>query len=245
MDSFWHDAALLLAIDLVLFGLVWVIGWIDWSNGHGEAPLWLALPCALAAVVAHVAASGMVLGPHLMNDGMPLRVGVSVVCGLFPVIGALWMLCTSWVSDHAHSMHGWNIMNTHVNMGTDLSRARSMKRRRDVVGALRQYRRYFNDNPVCPRPLFEAELMLESERCYDDALDLLREILRHFGDDDVHWVEAVYRLSHVLEIHYHDFETSHYLLRKIMDRCPDSDYAAFALRLLRERDAAPVTVGAA
>lgn len=245
MIGFWHDFALLLAIDLILFALVRGIAWIDWGNGHGDVPFWFALPTAVFIIAAHLVATLMVAGPGVLGDRAALHVVASVICGLLPVIGALWLLCTSWISDHAHDMHGWNVMITPTNLGSDWSRARSMKRRRDVVGALRQYRRYFNDNPVCPRPLFEAELMLETERCYEDALDLLREILRRFGHNDVHWVEAVYRLSHVLEIHYRDYETSHYLLRKIIERCPDSDYAAFARRLLSERNAMPVSSGAA
>ena len=234
-----------MAMDLVLFGLVRGVIWLDWSNGHGYVPFWFALPCAVAVVVAHVAACRMVLGPGVLDDGAPLHVMTLVVCGLLPVIGALWMLCTSWVSGHAHSVHGWDVMTTRIDLGNDWSRARSMKRSRDVAGAFRQYRRYFNDNPVCPRPLFEAELMLETERCYNEALDLLREILRRFGHDEVHWVEAVYRLSHVLEVHYHDYETSHYLMRKIIERCPDSDYAVFSRRLLAEREELASTAGVA
>src|SRR5690606_14324348 len=117
MEAFGHDLILLMAIDLVLFGLVRVIGWIDWNNGHGDTPLCVALPCTAAVIVAHIAASWIVFGEELLDEEMPLQVSASIVSGLLPVIGALWMLCTSWVSGHAHTVHGWNIMNTHVTMG--------------------------------------------------------------------------------------------------------------------------------
>ena len=240
MQELWQDYTTLFVIDLLLFALIRGVIWIDWSNGHGDVPVSFAILTAAVALVAHVAATLVVAGPGWLGDRAPMHVAVSVVCGLLPVPAALWMLCSSLISGNAHTMHGWNTM-TKANLTNDWSRARSMKRRRDIVGALRQYRRYFNENPVCPRPLFEAELMLEAEQCYDEALDLLREILRRFGANDIHWVEAVYRMAHVLEIHCHDYETSHYLLRKIIERCPNSDHAVFASRLLADRTAPEAT----
>lgn len=245
MHVFWQDFGLLLAIDLVLFCAIRGVAWIEWQAGHGETPLWVALPCALGAIAAHFAASLAIFGPDLLGAGMPLHVAASVVGGLLPVMAALWMLSASWVGANTNAIHGWDRRTPYSALENDWSRARSMKRNRDFAGAMRQYRRYFEENPICPRPLFEAELMLESERHYERALDLLREILRRFGDNDVHWVEAIYRMAHVLEVQQRDFETSHYLLRKIIERCPDSDYAKFAKRLLDERKSNTSTTGAA
>jgi hypothetical protein len=244
MQEFLHEYALLLGIDLLLFALVRGVVWIDWNDGHGDVPVSVSLLTALVVVGMHLTAMLVVAGPTWMADRAPVHVTASVVCGLLPVTAALWMVCSSMITGNTHHMHGWNRM-IKPNLSNDWGRARSMKRRRDVVGALRQYRRYFNENPVCPRPLFEAELMLEAERCYEEALELLREILRLFGANDLHWVEAVYRMAHVLEIHCHDYETSHYLLRKIIERCPDSDHAVFAARLLADRASATSASGAA
>jgi hypothetical protein len=244
MQWFFYDFGLLVVIDLVLLGLVGVVKWLDWNATRGEVPFWFAVTTASFVIIMHLLASFTIAGPLTAADGIPLQVVVSVVFGLLPVTAALMLVCGSWVAGHADSLHGWSRATGRISLENDWGRARTLKRQRDVVGALRQYRRYFNEYPGCPRPLFEAELMLESERCFEEALDLLREILRRFGDDDIHWVEATYRLAHVLEVYYRDFETSHYLLRKVIDRCPDSHHALHARRLLAERSARgmPATV---
>ncbi len=95
-------------------------------------------------------------------------------------------------------------------------------------------RRRFREDPKNPRPLFAAALALEREGRPLEAAGALRDVVRHFHENDEIWSDAAYRLAQLLEQKLDDAAAARTLLSQITGRCPHTKAGEIAAE--RQRD---------
>jgi tetratricopeptide (TPR) repeat protein len=118
---------------------------------------------------------------------------------------------------------------------SDYSKARAHTKQGDIQGALREYRRYFEENPKRPAPLFAAATMLETKNLFEQAASYYREITVKFESNTAIWSEATLRHGDVLSNHLDMDKKAEELWRGILKRARGSSQAKMASERLMRR----------
>ena len=106
-----------------------------------------------------------------------------------------------------------------------------------MPGALREYRKYFEENPKVPTPLFAAALYLEQQKEYAVAACFYREIMEKFVKNKPIWAEGCLRLATLSARHLHDSRTADALLHEVMRRARNLKQAKAAAEQVLRRQA--------
>ena len=118
-----------------------------------------------------------------------------------------------------------------------LDRARSLARAGDTDKAIAVYRAHCRNQPHQTRPLLEIAGILERESRYEEAVEVHRELMRAFPEDDAVWSEAALRLANLLEVQLGEPEAARYIWTQVQQRMPDSKYGRDArIRLYGEKE---------
>jgi tetratricopeptide (TPR) repeat protein len=88
----------------------------------------------------------------------------------------------------------------------------------DLTGAVREFQRYFEDDPSEPAPLFLAAEALSQAGRYTEAVQRYDEILREFEKNIAVWGEASLRLAEVYQHNLGKEEEAKRLLRDILSK---------------------------
>jgi len=102
--------------------------------------------------------------------------------------------------------------------GYPLDRARHLASKGKVDEAVAVYKEIYVRSDHSPRPLFEAETLLELHGRYSEAIDLVRLILRTAAEEPHHWAEASLRLARLLDTHFDEHEAARDLWEKVNER---------------------------
>ncbi len=78
-------------------------------------------------------------------------------------------------------------------------KAVALAKQSSPLAAVRQYRKYFDEDPKVPTPLFRAAELLEERQQYNDAERMYKEIMHLFEKQTRAWGEAGFRLSELYE----------------------------------------------
>ncbi|MBI5092712.1 MAG: hypothetical protein HZB26_09765 [Candidatus Hydrogenedentes bacterium] len=216
-----------------------------------------ALCAALAALLRRRFGPAPRLGAALLCLGLVLTVGAAIVApfamkaspgplGSAPVplkllFGLGVFLPSLWITGRmtglaaaAHFDEFLHRVNAEHRHSMDYGKARARERGGDVEGALREYRKYFQDHPSIPEPLFSAAQLLAHRRRFSEAEAVLREICARFRKDPAVWTEATYRLANLLDADIGDKPAATALFREIIRVAGKSEQARLAAeRLLR------------
>lgn len=203
----------------------------DEKKSSGVMPFSVLVAVILCAATAHLfvtfllAASVNFAGP----GGRALVYSSSLIFGFAPSVRLALMLIQSSADTWVDQLFG---MGTARSQETDFSKAKALHMRGDIEGAIEQFRTYFWEDTKNPRPLFEAEFMLTKSGRHEKSVEILREILTHFQDNDLVWARAAYRIADIHEHNLNDPKMTNHLLTEIVDRVPESDFGRLARRRL-------------
>jgi len=107
----------------------------------------------------------------------------------------------------------------------------------DINDRVREYRSIFASQPSFPRPLFEAAQLLETHDYFDEAAEVYREIIQIFYREAHVWAEANFRLASLHENHLFNSQGAVDILKRIIDRAPETEYGKLARARLEEHSA--------
>lgn len=113
----------------------------------------------------------------------------------------------------------------------DLEQARRLAKRGQTDQALDLFRRFAQDHPDEPRPLFEAASALEIAERYTESAAELQKIVHKFGENDSTWGEAALRLATLQENYFGDVEAARAILKEVLGRLMGTQFT----QLARER----------
>jgi len=97
-------------------------------------------------------------------------------------------------------------------------KAFALAKHNDVLGAVRQFRAYFDEDPKEPSPLFYAAELLTHERFHSEAVTLYLRIMNLFEKKAAVWAGACYLLAEVYSLHMGRTEDAKKLLRSMIER---------------------------
>ena len=198
-----------------------------------EVPLLVSLPLSAGALSAITitswAASGAATGPY----SIPILLGVFVLTGVPTIALYVDMVMAELISGMVDGLFGWRP--GQGLMPSDLSGARTLARKNDIAGAVREYRRYYAKAPKDPRPLLAAAALLESRGEFTRARNILREAMADFQSNDTVWGEAAYRLACIEHGPMSDRASANALWREISKRTPNSEVGTQASERLAEQ----------
>ena len=203
-----------LGLHVMASGLLLVAGLAIRHRFDGAPPLWISvslLLCSIAVLSFLVIPAGNLFLTLLIAFSPISVAGVLVARGIGDLTtGSLWD--SSMVSP-APSAYG---------------RARAKATAGDIRGAVREYRRYFEEEPRMPTPLFAASILLESRGEYAEASRIYREIMQVFAKQVPVWAEAGLRLSALYENHLNNRPAAVELLRSIAARAGNPEQGKVA-----------------
>ena len=119
---------------------------------------------------------------------------------------------------------------------SDYSKAKARAKEGDVSGALSEYRRYFEENPKRPAPLFAAAAFLEQVGRFEQAVAYYREIAKTFETNTIIWSEATLRLADTLDNHLDMPKRAEEDWRGILKRARGTSQAKMASERLMRRE---------
>ncbi len=108
---------------------------------------------------------------------------------------------------------------------SEFASARKLALRGDVDAAVARYRDYRDNREAA---LFEAARLLKSESRYEEAAGMFAEIARDFNMTLPVWAEATYQEAKVLEVHLGRPKEAMALMRKVLNRAPESRFSQMA-----------------
>lgn len=120
---------------------------------------------------------------------------------------------------------------------SDFSRARALGNEENINGALKEYRKYYEENPKRPTPLFAAAQFLESMGRYTQARDYYEEINEDFHKNRIVWAESSLRLASLYHNDLDEREESETILRKVLFRMRGLEQGKIASQRLLGRAA--------
>lgn len=220
--------AILLATDIVLCCVA--LG-IRWHGASKNKPVVFstALLTVIVAASAHVAAwlpfayTALAHGAGTFDVATGMKImAMLVLPGLPPMALSGWLLLDASSRGTAEALYG---LDTGKPAASDYSKARALAKQEQVIAAVRQYRRYFDEDPKEPAPLFEAAQLLAKRKRVLDATALLEEIRKIFDKDDAVWVRATFNLAELNQHRARRGKTASDLLKEIMRRMPQTQYA--------------------
>ena len=113
-------------------------------------------------------------------------------------------------------------------LSVHLSEARLYAKRGDTDAAVAAYRAVYRTMPEEPKPAFEAASLLERESRFDDAANVLREVLRTGRKGGEAWSMAALRLARLLEGRFDAPESAEIVLRDVMANATRAEHTLFA-----------------
>lgn len=227
------ECGVLLLTNILLVLIERVVRGLKWPGSSGEVPLWVSLPLSAGALSALTIASWAAFGAATGQYSVPVLLAVFILAGVPTVALYVDMVMAEVVSNLVDGLFGWRP--GQGLMPSDLSRARTLAKRNDVAGAVREYQRYYDETPKDPRPLFAAAALLESRGDFVRARNILREIMEHFQLNDAVWGEAAYRLAGIEDGAMRDRPSANALWREICRRTPNSEVGGQASERLAEQ----------
>jgi len=113
----------------------------------------------------------------------------------------------------------------HIEDPSEFAAARKLALRGDVDAAVARYREYKEHREAA---LFEAARLLKSESRNAEAAEMFAEIARDFSSMLPVWAEATYQQAKLLEVHLGDPKEAMALMRKVLNRAPESRFSQMA-----------------
>ena len=111
-------------------------------------------------------------------------------------------------------------------------KARALAAKGCTIAAAREFRRYYEENPGEPKPLFAAATLLTRKKFYDEAEKMYRDILSAFDRDAGVWSEAACLLANLLETERRNKAAAEQVLRELALRAPRTEPGRAALQRL-------------
>ncbi|HUW60153.1 MAG TPA: tetratricopeptide repeat protein [Candidatus Bathyarchaeia archaeon] len=194
---------------------------------RGAIPLSLAVSACCAAFIVHIMASiPLAVSLNLSSPaGKFICLSVTALCGIGPAVMFALMFMQAASTSAVQGLYGLRAAQP---LKTDFSKARALVYQDDIDGAIKEYRRRFQETPDDPEGLFQAAKLLQEEKRFAEAADTLREILKRFKDQNEVWVRAAFYLGELYEGPLDDKRTTAYLFREIVKRAPKSMYGSMA-----------------
>lgn len=194
----------------------------------GKVDFSTALSAVIGAATIHVAA-WLPFARHLLSHGEGnfdagtgfMIMGALAVPGFIPMILYGVLLRDAASHSAVESLYG---LDTGKPAPSDYSKARALVKQEQVIAAVRQYRRYFEENPKEPEPLFEAAGVLAKKKRVKEAIGILREIRDQFVKDDAVWVRATFLLAELHQNNAGNNKAAQALLKEIVQRAPRTQY---------------------
>lgn len=192
-------------VDAILFLLIGLVH-AHWRQQAQRVPIATAAALLCLCCAGHFAAT-KTLG-FGVTDAAQARVAIAVsaVLGFAPI----------WA--YVHMLLGRVREETEVRRAVSYPSAKRLRIAGDIEGALREYLRYYEQDPQTPTPLFSAAGMLEMEKDYKKAAVVFRQIMERFEKDDALWGKAALRLVRLRREHLNDVSGSERLRVEIENR---------------------------
>ncbi len=210
----------LLLLDGMLYIIVRVARSLPWTRHEGVVPLYAAIPLSVGAFCAHTFACVQFAGSLVNPEDMGMVLTLFVVCGLPPVVAYVDMMTSTLIHTSVNNLYGWASESA---VPSDFSRAREMAGREEYDQAVHEYWKYYRQEDGDPRALLAAAALRERACQYNQAVEVLREVMARCENDGAIWEEAAYRLANILEHAYEDDSASRRVLREIVRRNPNSE----------------------
>ncbi len=209
-------------VDAIL--TVWAYMLYRYQKKRMNFSLPTALLAGIFAVVVHLAAAAPLMHAVPAKKSFEFLLPF-VLLGLVPMtlVGRMFIEAVSGtVASDLFSM------NTVRPLRTEYSRARSLLEANKLDEAIEEFRKGFRENPDDPKPLFEVVEIHAKLAHYNDAADVLREIIAHFNGVQATWERAALRLAEIIQYHLNDVSSARKLLREMARRAPNSEAGRLA-----------------
>lgn len=192
-----------------------------------EPPYWLvALYASLVVIIGGYVVFNYVFYAVDRRVGMAVTFGVGYggamirLCGsllfFIPAIYSSAFMVAEAVADFFTSFNQKSTV--FAPSPTGYGRAWKFAREGSVVAAVREFRKYFEEEPTIPAPLFGAAQLLQDKGQYNEAAAIYEEIRTKFFRITHVWVEATFRLSELRHQQMNDLPAAIILWRELTRR---------------------------
>ena len=218
--SLWEFAIILLdVVGLVLLGMLLKR---KWTRTNDSVPIPMALSLWVMMFVLYFAMAATFY--RISADEHKLT--ILVWCILFWMIPVAYYTMTVVNSLAMRTVDRIGPLSAKIEEPSEFAGARKLALRGDIDGAVRVYREYTENRAGA---LFEAARLLKSHDRFVEAALLLEEISETYNESDVYWTEAMYQLAKLHEMSLGDRVAAMVLLRRIVERSPESRFYRLAL----------------
>lgn len=123
-------------------------------------------------------------------------------------------------------------------------KAFALAKHNDILGAVRQFRDYFDEDPKEPSPLFYAAEILTQERYYNEAVNVYLRIMNTFEKKETVWAGACYLLAELYSLHMGRPQDAKKLLRSLLEHTRQRHLRQMATDRIAALDASDGTAAA-
>lgn len=152
-------------------------------------------------------------------------IAVTIFPGAPPALLYAWILVESTAEHGVQRTAG---MTTARKQESDYSRARTLGARGQVDAAVAAYREYYNADPKNAKPLFLAYRLLYMKQRREEAVEILREIMKTFAKDPQIWARAATELANYYQNDQKDAGRARHILHEIMKKAPKTEHGRLA-----------------
>jgi len=100
-------------------------------------------------------------------------------------------------------------------------RAWAMAHKGNTAVAVRLFRKYYEEDPTVPDPLFYMAQLLSHDQRHMEALQRYGEIMRRFARDESVWARAAFDCADLYELKLRQYDRARHLLESIVQRAKD------------------------
>jgi len=163
--------------------------------------------------VGEQASPGLALVSSSFGAMITLCLGIAIY--YYPIVLSTFMLTGMFSEMMVGSLYGSSLLGaTRTNFG----KAEAMALEGGIIAAARLFRKYYEEDPKVPTPLFRAAWLLAEHKIYPESEKMYRDIMKLFEKNTRIWAEAGFRLAELYFEKMDRKEDSLDVLREILRR---------------------------